>query len=50
MDMLKALNIYIKETGNNNIMFAKKLTNNIYLVNDKEVNIETETIGYPDMN
>ena len=48
--LIKAIEIYIKETGNKyGVSSIKKLNDYIYEINDREVNINTNSIGYPDI-
>jgi hypothetical protein len=48
--LLKAIEIYIRETGNKfGISLIKKLNNYTYQINDLEVNINTNSIGYTDI-
>ncbi|NJO63639.1 MAG: hypothetical protein HC836_37255 [Richelia sp. RM2_1_2] len=46
---LTAMFLYL-DSENKEIIEVIKLTKNIYLINDREVNIVTCTIGYPDPN
>jgi hypothetical protein len=48
--VIKAIEIYIRETGNKyGISKIKKLNDYLYQINDREVNTDTNTIGYPDI-
>lgn len=48
--LLKAIEIYIRETSNKyGISLIKKLNDYIYQINDREVNINTNSIGYTDI-
>lgn len=48
--LIKAIEIYIRENGNKyGIYVIKKLNDHIYRINDNEINVDTNTLGFPDI-
>lgn len=48
MELIEAIKLYIELTKRTDILNVKKLSKGIYLINDREINVTTQSIGYAD--